>query len=83
MAERDRRWNLGRRLMKEEGLQALIVYGDREGSNPAPFAPDTYFTNERPGAIVIFPREGEPISIAAFPMAAVDHMQARERNEAV
>ena len=64
-------------------MDALIVYGDREGSFPAPFAHDTYFTNDRPGAIVIFPREGEPISIVAFPMAVADQMEARLRHEAV
>ena len=35
--ERDRRWNLARRLMEQEQLDALVVYGDREGSFPAPF----------------------------------------------
>ena len=82
LAERDRRWALGRSLMEEQGLDALIVYGDREGAFPAPFAPDTYFTNGRPGAVVVFPRTGEPISLVAFPMAVADHMQARLRHEA-
>jgi Xaa-Pro dipeptidase len=81
--ERDRRWGLARHLMEQEGLDALIVYGDREASFPAPFAPDTYFTNDRPGAVVVFPRAGEPISLVAFPMAVADNMQARLRDEAV
>lgn len=80
-AERDRRWGLARRLMDEQGLDALIVYGDREASFPAPFAPDTYFTNDRPGAVIVFPRGGEPISLVAFPMAVADNMQARLRQE--
>ncbi len=83
LAERDRRWQLGRQFMDEHGLRALIIYGDREGSFPAPFAIDTYFTNDRPGAIVVFPRDAEPISLVAFPMAVVDQMQARLRNESV
>ena len=83
LTERDRRWKLARELMEEQKLDALVVYGDREGSFPAPFAHDTYFTNDRPGAIVIFPREGEPISIVAFPMAVADQMEARLRHEAV
>ena len=82
-AERDRRWQLGRDLMDEHVVEALIVYGDREGAFPAPFAPDTYFTNDRPGAIVIFPRHAEPISLLAFPMAALGHLEARLRGEAV
>ncbi len=82
-AERDRRWRLARDLMQEQEVDALIVYGDREGSFPAPFAHDTYFTNDRPGAIVVFPREGQPISIVAFPMAVADQMEARLRHEAV
>lgn len=83
LAERDRRWQLARDLMEEQGVDALITYGDREGSFPAPFAHDNFFTNDRPGAIVIFPRHGEPISIVAFPMAVADHMEARLRHEAV
>ncbi len=81
--ERQRRWRIAHTLMDEQRVDALIVYGDREGSFPSPFAPDTYFTNDRPGAIVIFPREGEPISIVAFPMAVTDQMQARLRGESV
>src|SRR5690349_14721680 len=49
LAERDRRWQLARELMDAEKVDGLLVYGDREGTGPAPFAPDTYFTNERPG----------------------------------
>ncbi len=43
---------------------------------------DNFFTNDRPGAIVVFPRDGEP-RVLAFALAANDHMQAMERNEAV
>ncbi|MGD8377655.1 MAG: M24 family metallopeptidase [Acidobacteriota bacterium] len=82
VAERDRRWNIGRRLMDEKDLKALIVFGSREGAFPAPFAMDTFFTNDRPGAIVVFPRDGEPHALA-FALAANDHMQAMERHEAV
>lgn len=81
--ERDRRWQLGQRLMDEEDVAALIVYGDREGSNPAPFAPDTFFTNDRPGSTVVFPRHGEPIALVSLPMAVADHMVARRRHEGV
>ena len=81
-AERQRRWDLARRLMDEQGLRALIVYGSREGAFPAPFSLDTYFTNDRPGAIVVFPRNGEPMALV-FALAVADHMQASARHEDV
>jgi Xaa-Pro dipeptidase len=76
LAERDRRWNLADLLMEEEGLDALIIFGDREGAFPASFAPDTYFTNERPGSIVIFPKNQEPIAVVILPTVVEDHIQA-------
>ena len=81
-AERERRWNIGRRIMDEKDLNALIVFGSREGAFPAPYSMDTYFTNDRPGAIVVFPRDGEP-RVLAFALAANDHMQAMDRQESV
>ena len=83
LKERDRRWNIGRQLMEKEGLDALLIYGDREGAFPAPFCADTYFTNDRPGAIVVFPRNSEPVSITAFPMAVTDHLESSIRHEGV
>ncbi|WP_258960807.1 M24 family metallopeptidase [Paenibacillus aquistagni] len=80
LAERDRRWNLANQLMEEEQVDALIVYGDREGAFPAVFNPDTYFTNERPGSIVIFPKGEEPISVVFLATAVEDHIQARYTN---
>lgn len=77
LAERDRRWNLANQLMEEEHVDALIVYGDREGAFPAVFNPDTYFTNERPGSIVIFPKYEEPIAIVFLATVVEDHIQAR------
>lgn len=74
-AERDRRFALANRLMEEQEVDALIVYGDREAAFPASFAPDAFFTNERPGAIVIFPRGGEPISVVILPTVIEDHIQ--------
>lgn len=77
LAERDRRRALADRLMEEEGLDALLVYGDREGSFPAPFAPDIYFTNDRPGSIVILPKGQEPIAVVFLTTVVEDHIQAR------
>jgi Xaa-Pro aminopeptidase len=75
-AERDRRWALANQLMEERNLDALIVYGDREGAYPAFYAPDAWFTNERPGQIVIFPKGGEPIVIVFLTTVIEDHIQA-------
>jgi len=76
LAERDRRWALANRLMEAEGLDALLVYGDRELAFPAGFAPDTWFTNDRPGCIVILPKDREPIAVAFLPTVVEDHIQA-------
>jgi len=80
LAERDRRWNIANQLMEEEHVDVLIVYGDREGAFPAVFNPDTYFTNERPGSIVIFPKNEEPISVVFLATAVEDHIQAGYTN---
>ena len=81
-AERDRRWAIARQIMEEQDLEGLVVFGSREGAFPAPFNMDTYFTNDRPGALVVFPRQGEP-RVLAFALAANDHMQSLDRGEAV
>jgi Xaa-Pro aminopeptidase len=73
LAERDRRWAIARSIMDAEEADALIVYGEPE---PAAFAPDVYFTNERPGAIVVFPLGREPISLVPEPVHITDHMAA-------
>ena len=68
--------------MDEQDLKALIIFGSREGAFPAPYAMDTFFTNDRPGAIVVFPLNGEPISLV-FALAVNDLMQAMARHEDV
>lgn len=81
LAERDRRWNIARRLMQQAEVDALIVYGDRESSAPAPFALDGYFTNDRLGSIVVFKGDEPPIVLAFLPMVVSDHIQARLRGD--
>jgi Xaa-Pro dipeptidase len=76
LAERDRRWNLANQLMEQEDVDALIIYGDREGAFPASYAFDTYFTNERAGSIVLFPKNEEPISVVFLTTVVEDHIQA-------
>lgn len=81
LAERDRRWKTARDIMKMAGVEGLIVYGDRESSAPAPFSPDSYFTNDRLGSIVVFKGDEPPVVLAFAPMAVSDHMQARLRGD--
>jgi len=81
LKERDRRWKLANDLMENNNLDCLIVYGDREGSFPAPFSPDTYLTNDRPGSIVIFPKNGEPIALVIIVTVIEDHIQAKRYNK--
>ncbi|HEY7049018.1 MAG TPA: M24 family metallopeptidase [Jatrophihabitantaceae bacterium] len=81
LAERDRRWALARELMAAEGVDALLVYGEREMVYPTLHAHDVYFTNDRPGSIVIFGRDGDPMVLVAFPAQVSDHIEASDRGE--
>lgn len=81
LAERDRRWALARELMDAEGLAALIAYGEHECADLAPFAPDNYFTNDRPGSIVLFCRDADPIQLVWCNMPIQDHLEARKRGD--
>lgn len=66
LAERDRRWGLARAFMEREGLDALLVFGEHVDAGPAPFCLDTWFTNDKPGSIVVVPRDGEILAIVPF-----------------
>lgn len=79
--ERDRRWSIAREIMRQTETEALIVYGDRESATPAPFALDTYFTNDRPGCIVVFRGDDPPLALGFAPMFVGDHIQARLRGD--
>jgi Xaa-Pro dipeptidase len=81
LRERDRRWQIARDVMQQAGVDALLVYGDRESSAPAPFALDSYFTNDRLGSIVIFKGDAPPLVLAFLPMMVCDHIQARLRGD--
>jgi Xaa-Pro aminopeptidase len=81
LAERDRRWALAREIMEAEGVQALIAYGEHECVDLAPFAPDAYFTNDRPGSIVIFCRDADPVQLTWSTLPVADHIQATRRGE--
>ncbi|OGP63632.1 MAG: hypothetical protein A2169_00595 [Deltaproteobacteria bacterium RBG_13_47_9] len=75
--ERERRWGRLKKLMKDRGLDCLVVFGlkGRESF-------DRYLTNDRAGGIVIFPLDGELVHLtwAAFDIPA--HLESTLRGEA-
>jgi Xaa-Pro aminopeptidase len=81
LAERDRRWALARDIMAADGLDALIAYGEHECADLAPFAPDVYFSNDRPGSIVIFCRDADPIQLVWSDLPVADHIEAARRGD--
>lgn len=81
LAERDRRWNLTRNLLEKQGLDALIVYGEHDDAGPAPYTYDNWFTNDKPGSTVVFPRTGKPLILMMLPGVIVEHVKAGNRGE--
>lgn len=81
LAERDRRWSLARTFMDREDLDALIVFGEHEDAGAAPFCFDTWFTNDRSGMTVVFPRTGEPIAFVPMLTYILNHMEASRRGD--
>lgn len=80
---RDHRWNVARKFMQDQGLDALYVHGEHEDSGAAPFNFDVWFTNSRPGNSILFPLRGDPIQLLAFPPGAMDHLEATNNGEEV
>ena len=73
--ERDRRWSKLRDLMKKEKIDCLLVAGLRSREQL-----DRYITNDSRGGFVIFPIEGEPISL--LPMTnGFSHLESVRRGE--
>src|SRR5271157_1131156 len=58
LAERDRRWARVRGLMRERGLDGLLVAGFR-----AREAYETYISDDYNEGCVVFPLEGEPVVV--------------------
>ncbi len=77
-AERDRRWNLARKFMDENGLEAMLIVGEHEDSGPANYPYDLWFTNSRPGTTVLLPKVGMPVNLLHAPMFVLDHMEVGE-----
>jgi Xaa-Pro dipeptidase len=83
LTERDRRWTLANELMDSRGLDGLLVYGDKIDGMGQPFVgPDNWFTNDRPGSVVIMPRGEQPYALAMLHIAAGAHMDAARRGDA-
>jgi Xaa-Pro dipeptidase len=64
--ERDRRWELVRGLMREMGLDCLVVPSGNTYYSPDYY--DAWLTNDNATGIVIFPLKGEPCYIVWSPM---------------
>jgi Xaa-Pro aminopeptidase len=81
IAERDRRWQLARDVMDQEGVEVLLVAGDRTPGAPMS-APDTYLTNDRPGAWVVLPRHGDPTVFVWSAQVVAAHAEGARHGEA-
>lgn len=79
--ERDRRWSVAREFMDEHGVDALLVFSDRAGCGTPLIATDVYFTGERAGSTVIFPREGDLLVHVWGTNPMADHMEAVRRGD--
>jgi Xaa-Pro dipeptidase len=73
--ERERRWKRTRDLMKEKGLECLVVFG--KGREKF----DYYITNEPLEGIIIFPLAGEPIYSLWTPNRATLHLETVLKDE--
>lgn len=63
--ERERRWAIADELMREHGVDALVVFADHSGAFGSS-SPAAFFTNEDAvAAVVVMPRVGEPFVFSA------------------
>jgi hypothetical protein len=79
LAERDRRWALARKLMAAEDVGALIACGGQECAGAAGVAPAAYFSNDLPGSVVIFCRDGDPVQLVCSTRPVQAHLEAARR----
>lgn len=80
LAERDCRWRRARELMDAQGVDALLVAGEKGQGSPM-IAPDTYLTNDRPGGTVVLPRNGDPVTMVWAAQVVGGHAQGELRGE--
>src|ERR1035437_519280 len=74
LKERDRRWKFTREMMKENGLDCLIVAGLIARDQL-----DGYYTNDYAQGIVVFPREEEPTYLVGGSTRLTRHMELLKR----
>jgi Xaa-Pro dipeptidase len=74
--ERDRRWRRVRELMKDEGVDCMVIFGLKDGEQY-----DGYLTNDRTGGVTIFPLEGEMVQLYWHPQYMVGHLESSLRGE--
>lgn len=79
--ERDRRWDFARELMDRHDLEALLVFGDRDGAGSALWGTDHWLTNHEIGSYVVFPRVGPPLVHVWSINPLVGHMESVRRGE--
>jgi Xaa-Pro dipeptidase len=78
LAERDRRWARVRHLMRERGLDGLLVAGFRSREMY-----ETYISDDYNEGCVIFPLEGEPVVITWAHLRVMRARWSRERGNAL
>lgn len=74
LQERDRRWSRVRGLMKEKGVDCLIVAGLKSREQL-----ETYLTNEYAEGVVIFPLEGAPVCLTWTASRVIRHWETSLR----
>lgn len=79
--ERDRRWALAQQFIETHGLDALLVYGERDTVGQPLYAPDAWLTNDRPGNVVVVPRGDDPYVLVQLHIGVGQHIEALRRGE--
>lgn len=77
-AERDRRWQLARDFMDRQGLDCLLVFGSERHGVPLY---GNWFTNDRPGTTLLFPRHGELVGLCWSTQVISAHLECRLRGD--
>jgi Xaa-Pro dipeptidase len=78
LKERDRRWELAREFMRENGLECLVAAPGNTYYSPDYF--DAWFTNDNATGFAILPLKSEPVYIVWAPMhCTLRMMENRKR----
>ena len=77
LRERDRRWNLCKELMNEQGLDCLIAGPGNTYYSPDYF--DAWFTNDNVTGFAVLPLTGDPVYIVWSPMHGTLRMMENKK----